>query len=241
MNSTLPPGEPGTVRDFAAFAAAELRQVWRSYPFWTSAARNAASVAGVLLFDWQALPLALYFVIESWLMLSLYATTDLRFNPKYGGRAPQSLREAVLAPLPQFLAAAGLIAVLVGLFAGLLLANAFGAEEWDAFLHGGWTQGSFLVGLLVLTCSCLSEAVYFARRIPSRSPEQVAADDLRVASLFYRVVLLFMAGGMLGWTRGSPMAAPAFAVALALVLMFFETLPRSAATLLDIGSGKRNR
>lgn len=238
MNPTPPPQVPDSPGAFAVVFGAELRAVWPTFPFFASAARNAAPVIGVLFFDWPALQLALYFVIESWLMLSLYATTDLSFNPKYGGRAPQSLREAVLAPLPQFLAAAGLIAVFVGLFAGFLLVSAFGADEWDAFLRGGWTERSFLVGLIALVWTCLSEAVHFARRIPARTPEQSAADDLRVASLFYRVLLLFMVSAALGWTRGSPVAVPLFALALAIVLMFFETLPRSAAALLGIGASK---
>jgi hypothetical protein len=239
MNSTTTPQVPETPGAFATVLSAELRAAWRTFPFLASAARNATSVIGVLFFDWPALQLALYFVIESWLMLSLYATTDLSFNPKYGGRAPQSLSEAVLTPLPQFLAAAALIGVLVGLFGGFVLANTFAPDDWDAFLQGGWKQHSFLVGLLVLAATCLSEAVHFARRIRTRTPEQAAADDLRIASLFYRVVLLFMASAALGLARGSQLAAPLFALALAIVLMFFEALPRSAAALLDIRADKR--
>jgi len=231
---------PGADAAFPATVAAEFRQVWRTFPFLSSALRNTVSVIGVTFFDWPALQLALFFVIESWLMLSLYATTDLSFNPKYGGRPPQTLGDAILLPLPQFLGAAALIALLIGLFGGFVLVNTFAEEDWDAFLHGGWRQPSFLVGLLMLAATCVSEAVHFARRIPTRTPEQARADDLRVASLFYRVVLLFAATAALGWTRGSPLAAPLFAIALAVVLMFFETLPRSAASLLGIRADERS-
>ena len=239
MNSTPTPQVPETPGAFAIVLSTELRTVWHTFPFLASAARNAAPVIGVLFFDWPALQLAMYFVIESWLMLTLYATTDLTFNPKYGGHAPRNLREAILKPLPQFLGAAVLIGLIIGLFAMFVLVGVVGADEWSAFLQDGWQQSSFLVGFVVLAASCLSEAIHFARRVVRRTPAQIQADDLRIASLFYRIVLLLMASVALGWARGSWFAAPLFALAMAVVLLFFETLPRSAAALLGIGVPKR--
>jgi hypothetical protein len=209
----------------------ELSAVWRTLPFLTTLARHALPVVGVLFFAWPALQLAAYFLIESWLMLSLYAATDLTFNPKYGGRAPRSKSEAVLAPLPQFLAAAALIGVLVGLFGGFIVVGAFALDERQAFLDGGWRETSFLFGLAMLAASCVSEAAHFAQRMARRTPAQVQTDDLRIASLFYRVVLLFMASAVLGMAPWS-WAPVVFAIVLGLILTFFEALPRSAALLL---------
>ena len=225
---------PMDAGQFASQVRAELREIGRTPAFLTTLARHVLPVIGVLFFGWPALQLAVYFVIESWLMLSLYATADLSFNPKYGGRAPQSLREAVIEPLPQFLAAAGLIGVLVGLFGGILIVGAFAQDEWTEFLQTGWDEPSFLLGLALLTASCLFEAIHFAQRIATRTPAQAQHDDLRIASLFYRVVLLFMASGGLGLTAQFAFAPMLFAIALGIVLTFFEGLPYSAAALLGL-------
>jgi len=225
---------PMDAGQFALQAREELRDVWRTPAFLTATARHALPVAGAAWFGWPALQLAVYFVIESWLMLSLYAATDLSFNPKYGGRAPRDLREAVIAPLPQFLAAAGLIGVVVGLFGGVLIVGAFAQDEWVEFLHAGWREPSFLLGLVLLSATCLSEAVHFAQRIATRTPAQAQLDDLRIASLFYRVVLLFMVSGALGLTARFAFAPVLFAIALGIILTFFEGLPRSAAALLGL-------
>jgi hypothetical protein len=230
------PYAPDTAGEFIRALIAELHEVWRTPPFLASAARNATSVVGVLFFGWPALNLALYFLLDSWLMLSLYAATDLTFNPKYGGAAPRTAAEAVLKPLPQFLGAAALVGVLVGIFGGFVLTIPFGNEDWQEFLDTGWHESSFLIGALVLTITCLSEAAHFTLRIPARTPVQIRSDDLRVASLFYRLVLLFMASVALGWLRGLPFTVPLFALAMALILVFFEALPRSAGALLGIGA-----
>jgi hypothetical protein len=211
-------------RELSSQLRDELSAVWRTLPFLTTLARHTLPVIGVLFFVWPALQLAAYFLIESWLMMSLYAATDLTFNPKYG--------EAVLAPLPQFLAAGALIGVLVGLFGGFIVLGAFAQDERDAFFVGGWRETSFLLGLTILAASCVSEAAHFAQRIARRSPAQVQTDDLRIASLFYRVVLLFMASGVLGMAAPWSLAPVVFAIGLGLILTFFEALPRSAALLL---------
>ncbi|HEY2394605.1 MAG TPA: hypothetical protein VGH81_01320 [Rudaea sp.] len=228
---------PDGARPSRAALIAELRQVWRTPPFFFSALRNATSVVGVLFLGWSALELALYFVIQSWLMLSLYAATDLTFNPKYGGHPPRSLREALATPVQNLVGALVVVGFLIGLFGWFLLSGMFGADDWQAFLQGGWQQPSFLYGLLILLASCLSEAAVFAQRLPTRSAAQVETDDLRIASLFYRLVLLLAASIFLGATRGTALAAPLFA--LALVQVYFEALPRSSAAFLGMFVGRR--
>jgi hypothetical protein len=223
---------PTDAGQFALQVREELRDIWRTPAFLTPAARHAVPVIGAAFLGWPALQLAIYFVFESWLMLSLYAAADLSFNPKNGGRAPRGWREAVIEQLPQFLAAAGLIAVMVGLFGGFLIVGAFAQDEWIEFLQTGWREPSFLLGLALLIATCLSEAARFAQRLATRTPAQAQLDDLRIASLFYRVVLLFMASGALGLTSQFAFAPMLFALALGIVLTFFEALPRSAAALL---------
>jgi hypothetical protein len=217
---------------FALQIREELRDVWRTPAFLTTVARHTVPVVGVAFFGWPALQLAIYFILESWLLLSLYAAADLSFNPKNGGRAPRNLREAVIDPLPQFLAAAGLIGVFVGLFGGFLIVGVFAPDEWTDFIQGGWHEPSFLLGLTMLIATCLTEAARFAQRLATRTPAQAQVDDLRIASLFYRVVLLFLASGALGLMAPFAFAPMLFALALGIVLTFFEVLPCSAATLL---------
>jgi hypothetical protein len=229
---------PTDAGQFALLMRGELRDIWRTPAFLTPVARHTVPVIGVAFFDWPALQLAIYFVLESWLMLSLYAAADLSFNPKNGGRAPRNFREAVVDPLPQFLAAAGLIGVFVGLFGGILLVGAFAQDDWTDLIQGGWHEASFLLGLAMLIATCLAEAVRFAQRLATRTPEQAQVDDVRIASLFYRVVLLLMVSGALGLLAQFAFAPMLFAVALGIVLTFFEALPRSAAALLGQRSAR---
>jgi hypothetical protein len=226
------PPDSASPGEFSAVLLAELGCAWRTTPFWIVVTRQAIPIVGVMLFDWPAFDIAVYFVVESWLMLSLYAATDLTFNPKYAGTKARSGGAIVIPLLKQFLAAGLLIAFIVGMFGGFLLLEAFPREDASAFLEGGWRERSFLIGLLVLAGNCLADAVHFAQRIPRRTPEEVAADDVRIAGTFYRVVLLFMASGLIGVTAPWGFAAPLFVIALGLVLTFFEGLPRSAALLL---------
>jgi len=227
----LPPDSPS---DFGRVLGAEVRVAWRTPAFWTIVLRHVIPVVGVVFFAWPAFQIAVFFVFESWLMLSLYAATDLTFNPKYGGAKTRDARAIVGPLLKQFLAAGLLIAFIVGMFGGFLLVDVFPQEDWSGFLDGGWREHSFLIGLFALAASCIVDAVHFAQRIAHRTAEEVVADDARIAGTFYRVVLLFMVSGLIGATAQWGFVAPLFVIALALVLTLFEGLPRSAALLLGL-------
>lgn len=219
-------------REFPSVLRAELGVASRTGAFWIVVARQAIPVLGVALFDWPAFEIAVYFVVQSWLMLSLYAATDLTFNPKYSGTKGRNPESSVWLLLKQFLAAGLLIGFLVGMFGGFLLLQAFPREDANAFLQGGWHEQSFLIGLLALASGCLAEAVRFAQCIPQRTPDETAADDARIAGTFYRVVLLFIVSGLIGVTAQWRFAPVLFVIALGLLLTLFEALPRSAALLL---------
>jgi hypothetical protein len=224
---------PITAAAQRAALIAELRSVSRTLQFWIIVARQSIAVIGTAFFGWHALEIGLYFAIQSWLMLSLYAATDLTFDPKYLNAGPvRAWKESAGTLLKNFLAASLLTGILIGLFGGIALVGLFRGDAWGAFIEGGWHEPSFLCGVGALAASCVAEAARYLRSLPRRTAAEIEADDMRIASTFYRVVLLFMATvviGALAWTGFTDLL---FVVATALILTYFEALPRNASLLL---------
>jgi hypothetical protein len=216
--------------EFRAAFVTELRQASRTSQFWIAVARQSIPVIGVAFFAWPALQIGIYFVLQSWLMLSLYCATDMTFDPEYRkGKLPRDMAEAVGALLKNFFGAIVAVGILLGLFGGFMLFIFFEGDSWDAFFRSGWHERSFLYGLLGLGASCLVETVRFARSLPQRTPAQIEADDLRIASTFYRVILMFVACLFVGAAPFAGLGDLIFVLATSLIVLYFEALPRSAA------------
>ncbi len=157
--------------EFRAAFVTELREASRTSQFWIAVARQSIPVIGVAFFAWPALQIGVYFVLQSWLMLSLYCATDMTFDPEYRqGKPPRDVAEAAGALLKNFFGAIVAVGILLGLFGGFMLFNFFAGEAWDAFFSSGWHERSFLFGLLALAVSCLFETVRFVRSLPRRTP-----------------------------------------------------------------------
>src|SRR6185369_16442705 len=133
--------QPVAVAVLRAAFVAELRRVWRKPQFWIVVARQIVPVVGVGFFDWAALQIGLYFVIQSWLMLSLYCATDLTFDPKHRKEKTARASTASASTLVKnFFGAAVLMGFVVGIFGGILLFSFFRGEAWDVFVDSGWRE-----------------------------------------------------------------------------------------------------
>jgi hypothetical protein len=228
--SPAPPERPG----WAALRA-ELAQALPTGRFWGVVARHCVPVVGVFLLGWPGLHAALFFLLESWLFLSLRCSIEISIDPKFGGSAipttPGSLVGRVLVQLP--LVALGM-AVLLGMFVWVLLVQAFSRSDWSEFIATGWRETSFLGGFVALLGSCVYEAVDFARRFPKRSREQAVLDDLRTATMFYRLIGLLAVSYGLGLAKRFGFGPQALVSAMALVMIYIEGTPHHAAHALGM-------
>lgn len=225
--------------DFRVALVAELRIEWRTSHFWIAVAMHSIPVIGVIFFEWPALKIGVYFVIQSWLMLALYCATDLTFDPKYrANKPPRGLSEGMSDFIKNLVGALLIVGILLGVVGGLMLQSSFAGDAWNTFIHSGWHERSFLNGLAALAAGCMIEALRFVRSLPRRTMAQIEADDMRIATTFYRVVLLFTASFLINVLGVFGFADVVFVMATALVLTYFEVLPRSAASLIGILKNK---
>src|SRR5687767_14392176 len=94
----VPRRRPGRV------AWPELVAAARTRCFWVAVARHSVPVVGVALFEWSAVNVGVFFLLESWLFLSLRATVEVTFDPKYAqGAAPRTAWDAISKATVMFL------------------------------------------------------------------------------------------------------------------------------------------
>lgn len=208
---------------------AELVAGTRSAQFWLSLARNSIPLFGVFLWGWDVLELAVYILLQCWLMGATYCAIDLTFNPEKG-KAPADLLDAVGPLMRRFAVACVMFAVIVGIFGWFVLAF-FNKTELSAFLNGGWERPTFLWGVLGLIVGCLAEAVRFVHSLPRRTPEQEQADNRRFAATIRTVALIAVISAFLGAAARYAFGVSAFAVIVVLVLTLMDVAPRSVDAL----------
>jgi hypothetical protein len=207
----------------------ELRRAAATSHFWGTAARSGIPVAGVFAWDWPAAVVVIYFLAEIWLFLALRMSFEIAVDPKFLGRAQAGTREIVSQALKIFLVAAPVFAALIGLVALPLLAIMFARD-------GGWREvigivlGSRegLIGMGTMAAFLFADALRFARRYPRRDAEQEAIDEYRAAAMVMRIGCLLVIGLVAIFVPyGS--AGRALVVAIALVTIWIEGVPRHAA------------
>jgi hypothetical protein len=207
----------------------ELRAAAATPRFWGTVARSGIPVAGVFAWDWPAAVVVIYFLAEIWLFLALRMSFEIAVDPKFLGRAQAGTREIVSQALKILLVAAPVTAALIGLFAFPLLAIMFARD-------GGWREligvvlGSRegLIGMATMAAFLFADALQFARRYPRRDAEQEAIDEYRAAAMVMRIACLLVIGLVAIFVPyGS--AGRALVVAIALVSIWIEGMPRHAA------------
>ena len=126
--------------------AEEFRRAARTSAFWIAAARELVPVAGVIALGWSAFAAALFFLFESWLLMSLRASAEITLNPRYAGKdLPNSTREAVVQVLKHFAYVLPFMGLLLGFFAAFILTVAFTREDLWRFLELEWREPAVLV------------------------------------------------------------------------------------------------
>lgn len=217
-------------RDFRA----ELAVAARTPRFWAIVARNAIPAVGVLAFGWPALHVALYFLAESWLFLSLRAAIEITIDPKFGGsRAVASTRSFPVTLFQHFLVAGAIMALVVGGLGAFAVGPAFPEGDWEGLLAGGYREPTFLAVMAVLAVVSLADAARFARDHEKRSAAQAKLEDERIATMFYRVLALVFGSFALGFATRLGFGPQALVLAIMGVMIWFEGLPAHALAHFD--------
>jgi len=220
-------------RAFWSELGSELRHAARTSQFWLSLVRNSVPLFGVFLWHWDVLQMAVYFLLQCWLMGSLYCAIDMTFNPEKGP-PPRDTLDGMQPMLKRLFVAGLAFAVLVGIFGGFMLIGFFGKRELQEFLATGWQQWSFLQGVLALLAGCIAEAVRFLRSLPKRTPADIEADNYRFAATVQTVAVLAAFSAFLGAISRFLFGPAVVVVPMVLVATFFDATPRSAATMMGM-------
>ena len=199
----------------------------RTRDFWLSVARHSVPVVGVWVFGWSPVILGVFFLLESWLFISIRATIEVTFDPHYAGDSlPRTTWDAVRKTAGMFLLAGAACAVLVFGFGGVVLMFAFSEVEWKAFLSDGWRQASFLSALALLISDSLLDGFSFKRRLLNRSPAERRADDQRTRVMFYRVSALLFAFLVLMVAASLGIGGRVSVVVIMIILVYVDTFPQ---------------
>jgi hypothetical protein len=206
----------------------------RTRRFWMTIARHAIPVVGVLAFNWSAMNIAVFFLLESWLFLSTRLAIEVTFDPHFGGgSSPQSSWRGVMTTLWMFALSAIVCGVLVFGFGGFIIAFAFQAEEWHRFVTERWARPSFLLSLLALTSDVFLDGIDFKRRLLERSPAEKRMDDLQTRVMFYRVGILMMACMIIGLAGSVGLGGPVLVIVIMISLVYVDLFPHRAVKIFD--------
>lgn len=224
------------------------RRGWLGPPLWTALARHAIPVLGVLFLGWSALDFLLYFLLETWLFLTLRMGVEATLNRSFG-KVPNTLAGA----LGQIALMSALSAVVIGIVLGLatLLVRQFAIADadWRRFEDAAtWRTPGFQLALALMVLDQLWDAVRFAVRIaPLPAPDQ--ADDLQLQRMALRITFLAGAGVLAGVTPAQGAGSGAVVVAMAFAMILLEAwpeeprppLPVAPPTASDAGAGAPRR
>ena len=225
---------PVVLPDSAQVPTRQLFAALRTRRFWMAVARNAVPVVGVLWFDWSAVSIAAFFLLESWLFLSSRATVEITFDPEFAhGQLPKTAGEALVKTTWMFLLTSIACAILVLGFGGVVALMAFTEPEINQFFTNGWRQTSFLVGVFGLVADILLDSIALKRRLLDRTPAERQADDLRTRLMFYRVAALMLACMVIAVASTIGIGGPVLVLLLSIILIYVEVFPRRAVRLLD--------
>lgn len=227
---------PSTGAHDARSFFAELARESRTGHFWMMVARNAVPPFGVIALGWPALQAAVVFVLESWVFLSLRCGIEITIDPKFNGGARQ---HGAWDYLKHIVVAFICVAIVLVMFAWVVLLSAFPPPEWSEFFATGWRQWSFIGAIVALFVLSIADAVGFVGRFATRSAEQAAADDGRVRVMFYRVLGLLLASWLLGFASQAGIGGPALVVAAALLSIYLEGLPDHASRTFGMSTHTR--
>ncbi|MET0554804.1 MAG: hypothetical protein ABW221_17310 [Vicinamibacteria bacterium] len=181
--------------------------------------RQAPAVAGVLFFGWPVMSLALFFLLDLWLTMTLRGALDLTGDR--GGLA-------------------GNLAWLGSLFGAIVLVAAWEigaalpAAEVARFTDGGWRDPWFLASLGLLLVAQAVDGARFRSRLRTRTARETEEDGRGHLTQWARAGLVaFGAAVLLPLAARFGQGAAAIVLLLAAVNVLAEAFPASLARLLD--------
>jgi hypothetical protein len=209
----------------------ELAEGVRTVGFRNALARQLVMLAGVFGLGWSPLEIAVFFLLEVFLFLSLRAAAEVTVEAGSGVQAVSAPAFAwEFAKL--WLVAALLIGLIVGSLGAFAVIPAFSAEARRAFLEDGIRRPTFLIGVALLAGSLVIDTALFARRVAAgRSAPERTRDDqqLRVAVATMACLTAASFGlGLAEWVGGGPQF---LALAMAGTRLYVEAVPRRATKM----------
>ena len=193
--------------------------------------RQALMLAGVFLLGWSALEIAVFFLLEAWLFLSLRAAAEITLEPRFGVVATDPAR-FLWEFVKHWLVAAVFIGILVGGFGGFVVFPAFTEDAMHEFATEGIRNASLLVGLALLAGSIVFDTARFARRVAAgRKAEETAADDHGLRVALAKVACLAMASFWLGIAARVGLGPNIVAVGIAGAILYVEAVPERATRM----------
>jgi hypothetical protein len=222
-------------------AARVPRPGWFGPALWAALLRHAIPVAGVLFLGWLPLDFLLYFVLETWLFLTLRMGVEGALNRSFG-----PVPETLVGKLGQIavltLMSGVVMAMVLGVVGIVVKQFGFSAADWQQFEEAAiWRTPPFLVGLLLLLLDQVWEAARFAMRIaPLPKPDD--ADDRHLQRVVLRITFLAIAGMAAGITPAGGAAGRSIVIGLAAAMVLLEAWPEeprpaAAAEALSASAG----
>jgi hypothetical protein len=216
--------------------AEEFRRAARTSAFWIAAARELVPVAGVIALGWSAFAAALFFLAESWLLMSLRAAAEIVLNPRYAGKdLPKSTRDAVVQVLKHFAYVLPFMGLLLGFFAAFILTVAFTRADVARFFGLEWREPAVLGGFVLMVASLGADTVRFSRTLAKGSGEPSDRDDLATKLAFYRVVALVPAAFLIGFAQALALGPAVLVLAIAVVSIAIEGAPAAIVAWIETG------
>ena len=181
--------------------------------------RQVPPVAGVLFFGWPVLSLALFFLLDLWLTMTVRGAQDLT-----GGRGGLAGNVAWL----------GSVFGAIVLVAAWDLSVALPADEVARFTGGGLRDPWFLASLGLLLVAQVVDAVRFRGRLRARTAREEEADAQGHRTQWARAGLVaFGAAVLMPLAARLGVGAAAIALLLAAVNVLAEAFPSSLDRLFD--------
>jgi hypothetical protein len=208
----------------------DLTEGVRTPRFRLAVARQVIMLTGVFAIGWPAHEVAVFFLLEAFLFLSLRAATEMSLDERYGVVARRPLQIASQISL-HLLVTAPVSAVIVGGF-GLFVLVPFPDAPWSWFVREGIRDAPFLGALALLAGSIVYDTALFARRVAAgRSPEERTRDDEVKWVALARLPVLAISCYLLGVAAQAGLGPRALALAVAATVLYLEAVPRRAAQL----------
>ena len=205
----------------------------RTVAFRNAVLRQAVMLAGVFVLGWSPLEIAVFFLLEVFLFISLRAAAEITLEPREGIQA-MSAQAFAWEFTKHWLVAAAFIGLVIGALGAFAVVPAFSREARASFLQEGLFRPSFLVAFALLAASLVFDTALFARRVAAgRSPEEHKRDVQGVRMAAATVAGLFAASFGLGLLESTTLGPRYLALAIAGVRLFVEAVPRRATRIFE--------